>query len=197
MQKSYHILLVLLLTVVACNNQSTLPVCNPEFVEHISAYTSGVVGRDASVKVVISEPIKQSKMGKIDPNILLDFSPSIKGKAQWVDNRTIEFTPDEKLPRGTVYQGVFYLGKLKTIKRELKKFPFRFETRKQKLNLVLNGIRTYGDNNPRYRHLSGMVQSSDKEQIALIKECLSADDGSKPLNLFWQNIAFQRKQFPF
>lgn len=185
MQKSYHILLVLLLTVVACNNQSTLPVYNPEFVEHISAYTSGVVGRDASVKVVISEPIKQSKMGKIDPNILLDFSPSIKGEAQWVDNRTIEFTPDEKLPRGTVYQGVFYLGKLKTIKRELKKFPFRFETRKQKLNLVLNGIRTYGDNNPRYRHLSGMVQSSDKEQIALIKECLSADDGSKPLHIKW------------
>ena len=116
---------------------------------------------------------------------MLGFRPNIKGNAVWIDNRTIEFTPAEQLPRGTVYQGVFYLGKLKSIKRVLKKFPFRFETRKQKLNLVLNGLRTYGDNNPRYRHLSGKVIASDQEEVSLIKQCLSADDGTQTLSIKW------------
>ena len=144
MQKTYHILLVLFLTIVACNNSSNIPVYNPEFVQHISAYTSGVINRDAKIQLIISDAVKSSKMEKIDANDLIGFSPSIKGEATWIDNRTIEFTPEEKLPRGTVYQAVFYLGKLKSVKRELKKFPFRFETREQKLNLALNGLRTYG-----------------------------------------------------
>jgi uncharacterized protein YfaS (alpha-2-macroglobulin family) len=185
MRKSYHIVPVLLLLVVACNNSSNIPVYNPEFVKHISAYTSGVINRDASIKLVISEPVKDAKMQKVDPSELLDFSPSIKGEAKWVDNRTIEFTPAEKLPRGTVYQGVFYLGKLKSIKRELKKFPFRFETRQQKLSLVIDGLHTYGDNNPRYRQVTGKVLTSDNEEFELIQKCLTAVDGSQPLQIKW------------
>ena len=185
MQKTYHILLVLFLTIVACNNSSNIPVYNPEFVQHISAYTSGVINRDAKIQLIISDAVKSSKMEKIDANDLIGFSPSIKGEATWIDNRTIEFTPEEKLPRGTVYQAVFYLGKLKSVKRELKKFPFRFETREQKLNLALNGLRTYGDNNPRYRHLTGYVATSDQEEFDLISQCLTAEMNDKKFNIKW------------
>lgn len=185
MQKSIHIALVLVLSLLACNNSSNIPVYNPEFVQHISAYTSGVVDRDASIKVIISEPIKASKQDKIDANDLLAFSPSIKGEAKWIDNRTIEFSPSEELPRGTVYQAVFYLGKLKSVKRELKKFPFRFETREQKLSLSLNGLRTYGNNNPKYRQLTGFVATSDKEELDLIKKCLTAEYNKNACTIKW------------
>ncbi|MFT5724181.1 MAG: hypothetical protein ACI9JN_001298 [Bacteroidia bacterium] len=185
MQKSYHILFALLFIVVACNNTSKIPVYNPEFVQHISAYTSGIINRDASIQVVISEPAKDSKVLKLDPNELIDFSPSIKGTAVWLDNRTIEFTPNKKLPRGTVYQGVFHLGRIKSVKRELKKFPFRFETRQQQLNLVLNGLRTYGDNNPKYRKLSGYIAAGDADELDLIKHCLSAKLGEQAVHIKW------------
>jgi alpha-2-macroglobulin len=185
MQKYFHIILVLLVTAVACNNSSNIPVYNPEFVQHISAYTSGVIERDANIQVVISEPLKDSKRNKIDPNDLIDFSPNINGTAKWLDNRTIEFIPNEKLPRGTVYQGVFYLGHTKNVKRELKKFPFRFETREQKLKLVLKGLRTYGNNNPKYRMLKGHIATSDREEFELISKCLTAQDGSKKLKIKW------------
>lgn len=195
MQKSYPFLLVLLLSVVACNNSSNIPVYNPEFVQHISAYTSGVINRDAKIQVIVSEPIRANKRAKIDATELVGFSPSIKGEAKWLDDRTIEFTPAEKLPRGTVYQAVFYLGKIKSIKRELKKFPFRFETREQKLNLTLNGLRTYGDNNPKYRHLTGYVSASDHEELDLIKQCLTAKLGEKAFNIKWVSNTYNTFNF--
>ncbi len=42
------------------------------------------------------------------------FSPSLKGKAYWVSNNTIEFVPEEgTLKPGEFYEGTFQLGRFR------------------------------------------------------------------------------------
>lgn len=185
MRHILKLIVLLAFTFIGCNKSSKIPVYHPEFVNHITAYTSGIIDRSSSIKIIVAEEIKANKQEKLDPNDLLDFSPKIKGKARWEGPRTIIFQPDEKLDRGTVYQGVFYLGKLKTLKRELRKFPFRFETRQQKLHLSVEGIRTFPDNNPKYRVLEGMISTADREEADLIHQCLTATHNNKDLNIKW------------
>lgn len=185
MRLSLKITLALLVLVTACNRSANIPVYNPEFVKHISAYTSGVIDRDGFVSIILSEPVANVKMEKVDANDIIDFSPRIKGKATWVDARTIKFVPENELPRGTVFQGVFYLGKVKTVKRELKKFPFRFETREQSLQLNLTGLEVYPDNNPKYRMLRGFISTNDKDELDLVQQCLSATIEEKKAHLKW------------
>lgn len=169
----------------SCNKSSQIPVYNPEFIEHISAYTSGVIDRQPTIRIVLAEPVSAKKMEQLDAGDLIDFSPSIRGEAKWASNRIIEFTPNEVLSRGTVFQGVFYLGKVKRVKRELKKFPFRFETRKQHLVLNLRGLNTYSNNDPRNRRLYGFISTNDREELDVMKQCLSARMEDKELKIKW------------
>jgi uncharacterized protein YfaS (alpha-2-macroglobulin family) len=187
MRLSIKISIVVLLALSACNKSANIPIYSPEFVNHISAYTSGVVDRGSRIHIILSEPVKYQKRAKIDANDLVAFSPSIKGEAKWVDDRTIEFAPEEDLPRGTIFHGVFYLGEIKKLKRELRKFPFRFETRKQFLSLSLRGISTYPDDNPRYRYVKGSVSTVDPEELEDIKKCLSANIGGRKVKIDWQS----------
>ena len=178
-----------------CTNSSKFPVYSPEFIKHISAYTSGVINRDATIMVMLAEPVEERKMKKVEPNDLIEFSPKIKGEAVWIDSRTIKFTPEEELPRGTIYQGVFYLGELKKLDRELRKFPFRFETRKQSVALRLNGIRTYSDNNPKFRYITGQITTNDNEDRELVDKCLKATYRGKSAAIKWLSISGQTFNF--
>ncbi|MBO6515289.1 MAG: hypothetical protein JJ975_01960 [Bacteroidia bacterium] len=185
MRLSLKFIVLGLIVLASCNKSSQLPAYSPEFVEHISAYTSGVIDRNPVIRIVLAEPIKTSKREKLDANDLVAFSPKISGEAKWVSDRILEFTPDEQLPRGTIFQGVFYLGKIKSLKRELRKFPFQFQTRKQFLNLNLTGLTVYGDNDPWYRKLMGSVSTNDKDELDLIKQCLKANMAGEPLKIKW------------
>ena len=181
--------------ILSCTNSSKFPVYSPEFIKHISAYSSGVVNRDASILIMLAEPLEQKKMDKTDPEDLLEFSPRIKGSAVWVDSRTVKFTPEEELPRGTIYQGVFYLGEVKKVDRELRKFPFRFETRKQSIALQLNGIRTYPDNNPKFRYITGQINTNDKEERELVEKCLKAKYRGSNAKIKWLTNSDQTFNF--
>ena len=181
--------------ILSCTNSSKFPVYSPEFIKHISAYTSGVVDRDASILIMLGEPLDQKKIDKTDPEDLLEFSPRIKGSAVWVDSRTVKFTPEEELPRGTIYQGVFYLGEVKKVDRELRKFPFRFETRKQSIALQLNGIRTYPDNNPKFRYITGQINTNDKEERELVEKCLKAKYRGSNAKIKWLTNSDQTFNF--
>src|SRR5688572_6222867 len=65
---------------------------NPAFGEYISSYTAGVVPSGSYMRIVLASEVADSaNIGQESSGNLFDFSPSLKGKAVWLDARTIEF----------------------------------------------------------------------------------------------------------
>ena len=101
-RKGYFIFLLILIAACSllgsCNRkEKSIPV-DPAFSKYIDGYTSGVISKTGAIRVrlteetpathSINEPLKEK---------LFSFTPQVKGKAYWIDARTIEFKPDENL----------------------------------------------------------------------------------------------------
>src|SRR6478609_5962107 len=81
---------------------------NPAFKAYISAYTGGVISREAPIQIrFVSEIAKPEDINKPIEVELFDFSPSIKGTTTWIDRNTIQFTPEEALAPGTEFKASF------------------------------------------------------------------------------------------
>ena len=71
---------------------------DPAFSSVISAFTSGPISKESTIKIRFIEAYKGSiDFDKPISEKLFRFKPKIDGKAYWIDNRTIEFVPDESL----------------------------------------------------------------------------------------------------
>ncbi|MFT4523400.1 MAG: hypothetical protein ACI8ZN_002353 [Bacteroidia bacterium] len=174
-------LLVFATALTSCHKRNTsIPVYDPEFVHHISAFTSGVVSKNQVITIVLKDAIDPTKVKPSDLQNVFEFSPPIKGLARWNDERTISFTPSEPLSRGTIYMTVFNLGKLKKVQANLKKFPFRFETKKPGIWLGSLNAQTYPDQNYRLKFVECNVSVNDVEDLELVKSCITANYQGKP-----------------
>ena len=100
---------------------------NPAFKEFIAAYTAGYVSVDNNITIVLQEEATNDvELGKETDNNLFDFSPSIKGSIKWIDKKTIEFNPAERLEGNQTYKASFNLGKVTSVSNEFKNFDFEF-----------------------------------------------------------------------
>ena len=61
---------------------------------YVSAYTGGVVSSDASVFIELAEEQQIVEIGAEVKEKLFRFSPSLKGKTFWANNKTLQFIPD-------------------------------------------------------------------------------------------------------
>ncbi len=112
---------------------------NPLFKEYISAYTSGIVSVESKVLIILQEETNQEvEIGKEIENNLFSFSPSIEGKLTWLDKKTIEFKPKEKLKTNQAYKATFNLGNVLSVSDDLKNFDFNFTTLKQALEISID-----------------------------------------------------------
>src|ERR1700722_6451139 len=80
-------------------------VVDPAFKAYISAYTSGTISREAPIRIQLTnDAVKPGEINTTVAKKLFDFSPSIAGAAVWIDTRTIEFRPSEKMKPGETYK---------------------------------------------------------------------------------------------
>ena len=72
------LLALALIAGISCNPRNTsIPAYHPDFVHHISAYTSGYVERDAIIKVVLTKPVSPKDQEKVLKNELFRFEPEL------------------------------------------------------------------------------------------------------------------------
>ena len=87
-----------------------------EFAPYISAYTGGVISSHATIHIELAQDLPMVDLNDLADNPF-SFSPALGGKARWLDNRTLEFEPDEgSLRPGELYHGTFRLGDRITIR---------------------------------------------------------------------------------
>ncbi len=163
---------------------------DPAFGEHISSYTSGVVSANARILIILAKPLGDSSdIGQEVSVKLFDFSPAVKGKTIWVDTRTIEFTPSEKMTSGQVYQADFFLSKLTSVPPALSTFSFDFQVIGQNYELNIDNLKPYTKTDLKRQKIEGTVYTADLAEAAEVEKLLEATQADKKLALTWSHAA--------
>ena len=161
---------------------------NPEFAQHISAYTSGIVSRESTINIMLTEDVSEEFVEAEEPiEDLIRFVPEVEGEAKFVSTRMIEFTPSELLQSGIEYTAYLDLSKVKDLPSNAEEFAFQFKTIEQDLNLFIDGLSTYSADNLKDQQLSGRIITADITDSADVQKTLSAFQDGKELSINWNH----------
>jgi uncharacterized protein YfaS (alpha-2-macroglobulin family) len=183
---------------VQCKKHDKIPFeINPAFTEKIVAFTSGVVSSESTIQIILAEdcPYAGDSNTPAEEGIF-SFKPAIKGKSVWIDKRTLEFRPSEKLKSGKTYSACFYLGKILKVKKELSVFEFNFSVVEQAWTLDVGGYQTHNENDLVWNRINGSVNTADYLDYETIKKYFIARQDNKKLNIKWTS-GNDRRTFHF
>ncbi len=178
----FFVILTIVL-IVRTKSQAIIKV-NPAFREYVSAFTSGVISTESTIKVRLNfDMADSSKFEKEIEENLFSFSPSISGKAYWIDTRTVEFRPDKRLEADELFTAKFFLYKLMKVPDSMKTFVFQFHTAKQALEVSVDNHKAYNHKNLQWEKITGTLVTADAAEIADVQELLQATQGDKKLKV--------------
>jgi hypothetical protein len=147
-----------------------------EFSRYIDSYTAGIISRESTIRVRLSDQVQVTHAQNEELKAqVFDFSPSVKGKAYWVDAQTIEFRPADKLDPDKSYEVNFDLGAIVKVPDDFVHFSFGFQTIKPDLSITFNGLQTATNTSLDKMKLTGTVQTADYEDPAQIEKIITAN----------------------
>ncbi|WP_423736638.1 alpha-2-macroglobulin family protein [Chitinophaga caseinilytica] len=165
---------------------------DPAFARYIDAYTSGIISKQSAIRIqlagdvnvthAVNEPVEED---------VFSFSPSISGKAFWVDATTLEFRPDKNLEPGKRYTGKFKLGKVMTVPSQFKVFEFGFEVIKPSFEVELLGLKTAGNSREKMQY-TGVVRTSDAEDVQAVEKLVTVQYEGEKTTMSWQHDVANR-----
>ena len=169
---------------------------DPAFSKYIESYTSGIISKENSIRIRLAGQVPTSHVQNDQlPEGVFDFSPSIKGKAYWVDERTIEFRPEAKLIADQSYSAEFKLSKVIDVPDKYKDFKFTFQTAKPDFTVSFVGLQTATSTSLDKMKLDGVIQTADAEDNAGIEKLISINYPSA-YHISWQhNNALRTHKF--
>jgi alpha-2-macroglobulin len=187
MKNTFPIFFAVLLTVFsACfSPEKKFIQVDPAFGKHISAYTAGMISRGSTIKIQLTEDYKGKVLNNEELSDLFSFYPAVKGVAVWADSRTLEFIPEKPLEPNVFYTSGFHLGKLTKVEDRFRLFKFQFSVIPQTLKVELYGVSTPDYYHPENLELSGKINTTDREDSALIKKTITVTLNGKTLPVTW------------
>ena len=128
---------LLLVLAFACEKADKPVFIDPAFGEFI-ATTAGVLQSSSTIRIVMAKDVlaNSTMIGHEANAKLFEFKPSLKGKTFWLDAKTVEFQPDERMPSGQEYKLTFLLSKLMKVADNLSEFVYSFQVMPQNFDLV-------------------------------------------------------------
>lgn len=159
---------------------------HPAFQEFISSYTAGVIGSGSSIRIVFVENIVDStQIGKEPAARLFSFTPSVGGAAIWLDRRTVEFTPKNRLSPGQVYEVAFNLSKLLDVQKSLATFRYQVQVMPQDFDLLIENIRPYSNTDLVHQKIEGMLTTADYASDESVEQYFQAEQDQQILTVNW------------
>ncbi len=191
--KRLSLFLVAALVLVACGGEKEPVKVNPAFSKYISAFTSGMISSESTIKIKFSEAKMVEEMDLSD---LFDFSPGIDGHTAWLDDRTLEFIPEERLPGGETINVSFAIGDMMTMPDGMEEFEFQFQVVKQNFLVEVSNLSPYDPKNFQYVQLRGSVISADVIDAMDMAEVFEFNDGNKNYEAYWTtNVSRKSHEF--
>jgi len=184
----YRLLLCFAVTAVffSCKKSDKWIEVDPAFSQYIDAYTTGIVSKTTAVRIQLAGTANTTHtVGQEVKENLFSFSPSVNGKAIWVDVSTIEFKPTEWLKPDQLYEVNFSLGKVTKTLPKFRELKFNLKTVKPSFTVNDYGLRSTGTKNKMM--LTGNLETADLEQGKLVEQLLVAAQNSKSLAIKWQH----------
>ena len=176
-------MLVLPAMLIACGNlpnQSEEIDPTPEFLPYVSGYSGGIQSIHTPITIELANIYPDATPGQMIKQNLFSFKPSIDGKAVWLDEKTIQFTPSGFLDPSTQYIVNFHLGELYDVSRDLQHFEFSFRTLKADAKLsFIDYIQPKADD--KKVSLTFKLELSDAYDMAKLNEAIkiSSSTGDK------------------
>jgi alpha-2-macroglobulin len=187
---SLFILLLAVTGFFACGKKDVLRAKGiPEAVKsYVYAYTAGVISKSDPVRVRFAgAAITADKVGSEADNIL-DFKPSVSGKAIWEDDHTVRFDPEDGWENGTAYIATVSLSEVfDNLPEAAKSFEFDFIVREQALNVEVFGIEAEDPTDLKKQLVKGAVYVTDKVKNEDLEKVLTAEQAGKALPISWEH----------
>lgn len=153
---------------------------NEEFAQYIGAFTGGTVNTDATIKVQFNRDIEASTRNE-DHEDAFTLQPSVEGSVNWVDERTIEFVPQEPLQSGIRYKAALDLSDIVEVEDDLSLFQFNFRTLKQNFKIDIERFQTYDIADYSKQRLMGKLYFTGTIDTSKIEQVIKAVQDGKEL----------------
>ncbi len=183
-----HTLLCLTVTLLlfSCSKKEKWIEVDPAFSKYIEAYTTGTISKTSAVRIKLAADANTTHaVGEAVKESLFNISPAVKGKAFWLDARTIEFKPDAWLKPDQLYEVKFDLGKVTETTGRFSEFSFSMKTVKPSFKVENEGLRSSSIKNK--MSLSGNLETADIEDGKRVEKLLTAFQNNKALKINWQH----------
>ena len=192
--KRLPLFLLLIAIIFSCKKKAEPDfTIDPEFTSYVSAFTSGQVSKESSIMIRLAtdypevitanEPVEYK---------LFKFQPALKGSTYWIDQRTIEFVPEDPLESGTVYRVEFDLDKVSEVPDHLKTFEFQFQTIAQTFSVKFEPLKSYSSSDMKWHKLAGTLSTADIMDDVEIEKVLSAKQENQKLKMEMLNVLKQQ-----
>lgn len=171
-------LLAIIVGMLSCTRSQKEILPSAEYAPYVNAYTGGVISQSSPIRIELTQEQPMVDLNQEFKENPFSFSPSLKGKAHWVNNKTIEFIPDQgALHPGEMYQATFQLGEFIEVESKLSEFEFSFRVQESDFMLHLEPL-DIAAGNPNYATLQGEIRLSDQATKEQIEQMLTVDAGS-------------------
>lgn len=163
----------------------------------VVAYTSGIISILSPVRIVLTDDAMKEKPQAGDPlnADVLKFSPSVAGKAYWVNENTIEFVADESFKPGQEYTVKFGISKITDVGDAAKNFTFILNTIIPTFYSQIDGLSLYNRTTPNLYYLTGSVTASDFIPVEKIKGLLTVKSDKIAPEVKWEHDFALNKHF--
>lgn len=164
----FRVALLFCLTVLlSCSQSPELELSsNSQTNSYISAITSGEISAHGEIGITLAKPVTPEKQLRSG---LLSFSPSVGGSIEWVNDRTLVFTPSRPLKNGTSYSASLDLAQLFPEAAPTNTYQFSVTTISQDLEVSLGAL-TPSPQNRDMLQLEGSVFTADLADLNAIKK---------------------------
>ena len=171
-------LLLMIVSFSSCTRTQKDIIPSAEYAPYINAYTGGVISQNSTIRIELTHEQPMVDLNNELKENPFSFSPSLKGKAYWVSNNTIEFVPEEgTLKPGSLYECTFQLGKFVEVDKKLKEFNFSFRVQERNFTLSIEPL-PITDAQPDEINIKGEICFSDIVKKKEVEKILTVKDGN-------------------
>ena len=166
-----------IVTFSACTHSPKDIIPSAEYAPYVNAYTGGVISQSSTIRIELTHDQPMVDVNNELKDNPFSFSPSLKGKAYWISNNTIEFVPEEgALKPGAFYEGTFQLGDFIEVDKKLKEFNFSFRVQERNFTIHAEPI-TITATQPDEVNIKGEIRFSDVVKKEEVEKMLIAGNG--------------------
>ena len=189
---------LILLTVLSCNKDDATKTNHDnlfKYRKYVYYTTSGRVSTQQPIKITLAKDVNSWEANQEIDNAIFSISPTINGKLQAQDKRTLIFQPDSALKSDTEYTVTLKLKKLfPEINSEFKKYKFSFKTLKQYFKINTGSLQSHSKD---WQYLTGNMEFVDGISLEKVKDLITATQKGEKLKIKWDNAQLMDRQFPF